>query len=210
MIPSSSIENKAKEEHYSAVIRNGVTNRCMRVKSLSESLSTRSLLQVPTRSNRQGQIRFSDVEIREYSIILGDNPSVSCGAPITISWDHDRETRVVIDVDEFETERAKSRKNREDLRIESRTREFWLRNAGFSTNQLIKSMKKCGHTFPLVQEPHDCELIEGPQVCKPELETVPQKTAEDAVNSISNRIFYRRQKSDTFINKKRFISAYSC
>ena len=31
-------------------------------------------------------VSFGDVEIREYNVILGDNPAVSAGPPVTIDW----------------------------------------------------------------------------------------------------------------------------
>lgn len=36
-------------------------------------------------------VRFSNVVVREYPMILGDNPSVSHGPPVTISWKHSAE-----------------------------------------------------------------------------------------------------------------------
>mmetsp|Transcript_26950 Transcript_26950/g.41292 ORF Transcript_26950/g.41292 Transcript_26950/m.41292 type:complete len:216 (+) Transcript_26950:95-742(+) len=201
MIPTISFaNNQDKEEHFSsALVNHGLKNGCMRVRSLSESLLSRHHIQVPTKSIKQRKIRFSDIEIREYSIILGDNPSVSCGAPITISWNHDEDTTEIIDVDDFEERRAKSRKNQEDLRIKSCTREVWLRKAGFSTAELIKSMSQCRYKCPVHQECY------GEKV-----EIEPQHTFEHSVvNSISKRIDSRRQKSNLFMNR-RILSAYSC
>mmetsp|Transcript_23134 Transcript_23134/g.33149 ORF Transcript_23134/g.33149 Transcript_23134/m.33149 type:complete len:160 (+) Transcript_23134:116-595(+) len=43
---------------------------------------------------------FSDVHIRDYSITLGNNPSVSIGAPISLSWEYD--VRDPITVQEYE------------------------------------------------------------------------------------------------------------
>jgi hypothetical protein len=33
-------------------------------------------------------VSFGDVQVREFPMILGDNPACSSGAPVTIDWDH--------------------------------------------------------------------------------------------------------------------------
>eukprot|EP00934_Nitzschia_sp_Nitz4_P000237 Nitzschia sp. Nitz4//scaffold280_size24494//19940//20440//NITZ4_008395-RA/size24494-processed-gene-0.22-mRNA-1//1//CDS//3329545600//237//frame0 len=54
------------------------------------------------------KVWFDSVEIKYHKIILGDNPAVSEGAPITISWKPlDRE---VVDVDCYESSRIKTKK----------------------------------------------------------------------------------------------------
>jgi hypothetical protein len=47
------------------------------------------------------QVWFDTVEVRYHKIILGDNPSVSEGVPITIHWEHHH--REVVPVDVFES-----------------------------------------------------------------------------------------------------------
>lgn len=46
------------------------------------------------------EVRFSTVSVREYPIELGDNPSGESGPPITIGWEHTRETEVTVDHNE--------------------------------------------------------------------------------------------------------------
>jgi hypothetical protein len=49
--------------------------------------TTRSMTQPrPQHSSSSLHIRWSTVEIREYAIILGDNPSVIRGVPLTMDW----------------------------------------------------------------------------------------------------------------------------
>jgi len=60
------------------------------VQSSSGTLSTAPLQQV----------RFDSVTIYSHDMILGDNPAVSQGAPVTLDWTHSR--CQVVSVDEFE------------------------------------------------------------------------------------------------------------
>ena len=42
-------------------------------------------------------VRFSDVTVREYPMIVGDNPAVSCGPPVTIDWEYNNEQIMSLD-----------------------------------------------------------------------------------------------------------------
>eukprot|EP00578_Thalassiosira_sp_NH16_P016530 CAMPEP_0181109844 /NCGR_PEP_ID=MMETSP1071-20121207/18394_1 /TAXON_ID=35127 /ORGANISM="Thalassiosira sp., Strain NH16" /LENGTH=315 /DNA_ID=CAMNT_0023193569 /DNA_START=89 /DNA_END=1036 /DNA_ORIENTATION=+ len=49
-------------------------------------------------------VSFGHVRMREYSRKAGDNPSVSCGVPLTIGWEFNE--RDVMDIDTYEADRA--------------------------------------------------------------------------------------------------------
>ena len=72
-------------------------------------------------SNKKGvHVRWDQVFMHEFPILLGDNPGVSKGAPLTIDWkpvSHD-----VMDVDIFEYFRAPERKHRRKLVMSSQKR----------------------------------------------------------------------------------------
>jgi len=50
------------------------------------------------------RVSFSHVKIREYCRVPGDNPSVSCGAPLSIGWKYNK--RGTIDIDSYEADKA--------------------------------------------------------------------------------------------------------
>lgn len=65
---------------------------------------------------------FGDLVIYEFPNILGDNPAVSDGAPLTIGWKHDSKNIVAVDYYEFlRTQRP--RRRRKDLIIPSTARD---------------------------------------------------------------------------------------
>ena len=79
------------------------------------------------------KVYFDNVEINYHKIILGDNPAVSDGAPITIGWKaHDHE---VLDVDCFESLR---KPKGGDLKLQVHDRAAILLARGYSIDQLAK------------------------------------------------------------------------
>jgi hypothetical protein len=83
-------------------------------------------------------VRFGNVSIRQYSVIVGDNPGGHAGPPLSIGWEHDDE--VTLDVLEYEQQRPPRRKGREmlvpvDVRVER------LRDAGYSRSDIVALTK---------------------------------------------------------------------
>ena len=64
---------------------------------------------IPTRVPK---VRFDQVFVHEFPIILGDNPSVSKGAPLTIGWTAIRHDAMELDMYEYlrQPERRPTRK----------------------------------------------------------------------------------------------------
>jgi hypothetical protein len=65
------------------------------------------------------KVCFDLIQVREMPIILGDNPAVSDGVPITIGWKFQKETTV--EVDYFELYRP-HRKKKEKLHLSNKKR----------------------------------------------------------------------------------------
>lgn len=81
------------------------------------------------------QVRFGDLTIAEYPIILGDNPSCT-GAPITIGWQPmETYTR---NLELYEYTRMQRRYGRKKLVIPVQTRSQMLLDAGYTEEQIIK------------------------------------------------------------------------
>ena len=59
-----------------------------------------SLTATIKKKSRRKKVSFDQVRIRHYPIIMGDNPSVSQGAPISMGWSY--EELLSLDLDDFE------------------------------------------------------------------------------------------------------------
>jgi hypothetical protein len=51
------------------------------------------------------KVHFANVHLREYGMVLGDNPAVSHGAPVQLDWDHQHEHDPV-HIDNYEKARS--------------------------------------------------------------------------------------------------------
>lgn len=80
------------------------------------------------------QVRFTTIEIIEFPIILGDNPAVSSGPPLTIDWEPQQRTQ--FDLNVFEEYRPK-RRHRKDLPIDPVIREEVLVASGIGLDQIL-------------------------------------------------------------------------
>uniref|UniRef100_A0A7S4SVU6 Uncharacterized protein n=1 Tax=Ditylum brightwellii TaxID=49249 RepID=A0A7S4SVU6_9STRA len=84
-------------------------------------------------------VSFSRVDIRLFTIDIGDNPSVSSGPPLTISWDHFDEHHV--DIDEFESHHPADR-NRLALLVPYKERWRRLVESGLTDDEIFEATKK--------------------------------------------------------------------
>jgi hypothetical protein len=81
-----------------------------------------------TRMSDKHQVSFDSIEIIELPMSLGDNPSVSKGAPVTVEWVAQKRTTFSIDF--FEKNRP-NRRSRRGLILSAEAREGILLHHGF-------------------------------------------------------------------------------
>ena len=73
------------------------------VQSSSSTPPSRSCLKkFGSSSSSKKQVSYSSTVIREFSVIIGDNPSVNEGVPVTIDWDHHNE--IAYGVEDYEND----------------------------------------------------------------------------------------------------------
>eukprot|EP00934_Nitzschia_sp_Nitz4_P006731 Nitzschia sp. Nitz4//scaffold39_size137210//88015//89107//NITZ4_003210-RA/size137210-processed-gene-0.95-mRNA-1//1//CDS//3329550416//6721//frame0 len=93
------------------------------------------------------KVFFDEIIIKEYPIILGDNPAVSGGAPISIGWKPLKES--VVDVDFYEYCRCPERKSRKKLILSVRRRAGFLLGSGYSLEEIAQATMEVEKTKEL-------------------------------------------------------------
>lgn len=73
-------------------------------------------------------VAFASVHTREYSTILGDNPSCQSGPPLSLGWTIEREERMEFEAYETERESRLNRREKETLRLDDESRREILRS----------------------------------------------------------------------------------
>jgi hypothetical protein len=99
----------------------------------------RSYYQCSSKNISDKSVDFSDAEFHYHVMMLGDNPSVTTGPPVTIEWEC-LET-FVFTVDEMETLKPVRRRGRE-LMVPRQLRQEWLLRLGYSRGEIAKVQEK--------------------------------------------------------------------
>jgi hypothetical protein len=86
----------------------------------------------------QARVSFSTVQIREYQIILSDNPGSPVGVPIGLGWDHNDDC-AVLPVDIFE---ERSRRSKFQFQLAPMDRVNLLKQAGYSASEIKKATEE--------------------------------------------------------------------
>mmetsp|Transcript_17705 Transcript_17705/g.51530 ORF Transcript_17705/g.51530 Transcript_17705/m.51530 type:complete len:447 (-) Transcript_17705:136-1476(-) len=84
-------------------------------------------------------VSFSNLEIYEHEVTLGDNPSVTVGPPITLEWrPHAYESH---DLEEYEAARVDSRREKGQMQLPNSVRFFRLmKERGFTAVQIKRAV----------------------------------------------------------------------
>jgi hypothetical protein len=87
-------------------------------------------------------VRFDNISIREYPIIIGNNPGVSGGVPFTLDWTPVQHDPVVLTIDDYEEARPGPPRSQSELKIPSSYRTEVLRRLGFSRRDIQMGTKE--------------------------------------------------------------------
>ena len=86
-------------------------------------------------------VKFQNIEIRNYDMTLGDNPSCSYGPPVQLDWDYDEAN--VVSLDEYEESRG-DRRMSYHMQMNARHRKQLLERLDITADEIdrvIKEMK---------------------------------------------------------------------
>jgi hypothetical protein len=148
--------SSARGEALSLGHISGASMRIIRHKSiLKTGNSTNNTARSSTKSSSsQREVAFDSIQIRHYSMQIGEHPSCSIGAPVMLSWEYEEEA--AMDVDVYEFSRAPRRKIRY-LVLNFYKRMDILRNAGYNEREINEAdaerkksqRQRCGTHFML-------------------------------------------------------------
>lgn len=88
-------------------------------------------------SNNKPKVWFDKVVIHEHAYELGDNPSVSEGAPLTIAWDAQDKQTYEIEYYEAYNPSHKRRKSKNGLKLSVSDRAQLLLKSGYPMNEIV-------------------------------------------------------------------------
>jgi hypothetical protein len=108
-----------------------------KLKSCFSSDNLSSMNGPPPRNSRKSVV-FRNIEIREYEIDIGDNPSVRSGPPLSLGWKYEKEK--IIALDEFETLRGPPRQ-RHEMIMPRNQREWLIRNSSATSAEIEDSIR---------------------------------------------------------------------
>lgn len=83
------------------------------------------------------KVSFDNVEIREYPIELGDHPTITGGAPITLGWNHSHEE--VFSINAYEEAREGNRRYNAEMRMPAYIRSQVLIRQGYTPSEIEKT-----------------------------------------------------------------------
>jgi hypothetical protein len=80
----------------------------------------------------QNNVKFDSIQVRNYSVTLGDNPSCAYGPPLTLDWEYDE--RDPISVDQYEGAKKNPPRKVHQMHLLSRKRQQILKEAAGITD----------------------------------------------------------------------------
>ncbi len=108
------------------------------ITATSTSTSTSTSTQ---KKNQRIIVSFSTVQVRQYNIMIGDNPSTRHGPSITYDWEYKEHKSIPIDQYEH-IRQPQRRNNEEELFIPPNIREAILKKIGYTNDELEIMVQK--------------------------------------------------------------------
>ena len=129
--------------------------KCMSVSTLAESIESKRWPKSNSLKKNGKKVSFTNLQIREYELKLGDHPSCRSGPPITIGWNFSQKEDVSLDtVVDDDARKTKPRK-----KVDASTRYEMLRSVGYTNSEILQSDR--GHRRQLKRAQSDATLMRG-------------------------------------------------
>mmetsp|Transcript_8508 Transcript_8508/g.17745 ORF Transcript_8508/g.17745 Transcript_8508/m.17745 type:complete len:207 (+) Transcript_8508:62-682(+) len=92
------------------------------------------------KSHGSKSVQFSTIEIRDYSLCLGDHPDVNRGAPVSLDWEYESEQS--FNLEEYEQRcSGKEKRTQQDMIRMAFEREYTLQKLGYSKEEIYTRSK---------------------------------------------------------------------
>jgi len=112
--------------------------------SLKKTGSSKQISSKAIEQNRDDitacKVSFSDMNIHEYDIALGDHPECSCGPPISLGWNFEDNPSVILEV--YESTLSQRQNTRKVNRLKHHQRIFLICEAGYTKEQIIQAIEQ--------------------------------------------------------------------
>lgn len=134
-VSDSSIEEPINRRYHVKLVDEQRKNAKQQDRINLETPQGRSLYRI-----QKKMVQFSTVEVRQYPMILGDNPAVSRGPSVTIDWIPF--SRSIVNVDLHVRMTPEPRRKPVQMAMPLYHREFLLRQTGYTRNELLEATKQ--------------------------------------------------------------------
>jgi hypothetical protein len=124
----TSLESEEESSFHSSIMSN-ITN---------ETDATCSTIK-PKKKHR---VQFSNIEMRFYNRILGDNPAVEYGPPIQLDWSYNDQNIFLTSIDEYETHRLPRRTRRQLAMSEGTRWNLMIHQFGYTHDEITECANK--------------------------------------------------------------------
>lgn len=94
----------------------------------------------PGSSDKKKELAFSSIAIREYPVLIGDNPSVGEGVPLTIGWNHEKE--LAYGLEDYENDHRSKPKSLVDMKFSEEERAEIAKNLGYSESKIERIARR--------------------------------------------------------------------
>eukprot|EP00588_Corethron_pennatum_P000711 CAMPEP_0194299024 /NCGR_PEP_ID=MMETSP0169-20130528/60497_1 /TAXON_ID=218684 /ORGANISM="Corethron pennatum, Strain L29A3" /LENGTH=317 /DNA_ID=CAMNT_0039049085 /DNA_START=547 /DNA_END=1500 /DNA_ORIENTATION=- len=116
---------------------------CAKDTAVAVISTPRSILKTESKSKEKCSVHFSDVEIRNYPLVLGDNPCCSYGPPVCLGWEHSSVDSTSLEF--YEDNRGKRRKLHQ-LKMNYYLRMHILKERKYSEMEIKAARKEASKT----------------------------------------------------------------
>lgn len=108
---------------------------------MSSVCESSSITTLPKSQNKK-TVTFSTLEIREYPIVLGNNPSTLRGPSVELGWQP--QSNKIIDLESYEESRASNRRTEKQMIMTVSRRVDLLLSHGYTFRQINENTKQLG------------------------------------------------------------------